>query len=85
MEAVVIGSRLARDHIANKNISFGANNVNVFQNIKIGVTKQIDDQYALHSIKVHYMSPIHQTFHLSSIQIGPTPLEWIIGDFRWKC
>jgi hypothetical protein len=34
MEAVVIGSRLARDHIANKSISFGANNVNVFQNIK---------------------------------------------------
>jgi len=34
MEAVVIGSRLARDHIANKSIYFGANNVNVFQNIE---------------------------------------------------
>lgn len=55
MEAVMIGGKLARDHIANKIIFLGAN-VNVFQSTKIGVTKQIHDQYAPHSIGVHCMA-----------------------------
>jgi hypothetical protein len=34
----------------------GLDGVNVFQGTKIGVTKQIHDNYAPHSIRVHYMA-----------------------------
>jgi hypothetical protein len=56
MEAMMIGGGLARDHIANKVVSFGVDGVNVFQGTKIGVIKQIHDQYAYHSIGVHCMA-----------------------------
>jgi hypothetical protein len=53
---MMIGGGLAKDHIANKIISFRTDGVNVFQGTKIGVIKQIHDQYASHSIGVHCMA-----------------------------
>ncbi len=43
MEEMMIGGRLARDHIVDKIISFGADGVNVFQGTKIGFIEQIHD------------------------------------------
>jgi hypothetical protein len=56
MEVLTIAKGLPRDQIAQKPICFGADGVTVFQGTKNGVTKQIHDTYALHSIGVHCMA-----------------------------
>ncbi len=56
MEALMIVGGVPRDQIAQKLICFGANGVDVFQGIKSGVTKQIKENYAPHSIGVHCMA-----------------------------
>ncbi len=56
MEALTIGGRLPRNWIAQKLTCFGADDVNVFQGTKNGVTKQIHDTFAPHSIGVHFMA-----------------------------
>ncbi len=58
MEGLMINCGLPRDQIAQKLICFRANGVNVFQGTKSGVTKQIRDNYAPHSIGPLY-SPSH--------------------------
>jgi hypothetical protein len=59
MEGLMIDCGLLRDQIAQKLICFRANGVNVFQGTNSGVTKQIRDNYALHSIGPLY-GPSHQ-------------------------
>jgi hypothetical protein len=59
MDALMISGGVPRNQIAEKLICFGANGVNVFQGTKSGVTKQIKENYAPHSIGVHCMS--HRT------------------------
>ncbi len=56
MEALMIGGGVPRNQIAHKLICFGANGVNVFQDTKSGVTKQIKEFYVFHSIRVHCMA-----------------------------
>jgi hypothetical protein len=56
MEALMICGGVPKNQIAQKLICFGANGVDVFQGIKSGVTKQIKENYALHSIGVHCMA-----------------------------
>jgi len=56
MDALMISGGMPRKQIAQKLICFGANGVNVFQSTKIGVTKQMKENYALHSIGVHCMA-----------------------------
>ncbi len=56
MEALIIGGGVLRNQIVQKLICFGANGIYVFQGTKNGVTKQIKENYVLHSIKVHYMA-----------------------------
>jgi hypothetical protein len=59
MDPLMINGGVPRDQIAQKLICFGANGVNVFQGTKSGVTKQIKENYAPHSIGVHCMA--HRT------------------------
>ncbi len=59
MHALMISGGMPRKQIAQKLICFGVNGVNVFQSTKSGVTKQIKEYYALHSIGVHCMA--HRT------------------------
>jgi len=59
MEGFMIDCGLPRDQIAQKLICFKVNGVNVFQGAKSGVTKQIKDNYAPHSIGPLY-GPLHQ-------------------------
>ncbi len=56
MEALSIRGSMLRDKVVNKLMSFGVNNVNVFQGTKYGVTKHIWDDYAPFSIGVHCMA-----------------------------
>jgi hypothetical protein len=56
MDALMISGGMPRKQIAQKLICFGPNGVHVFQNTKSGVTKQIKENYALHSIGVHCMA-----------------------------
>jgi hypothetical protein len=39
MEALTIGGGMPRNHVSTKLVSFGGNNVNVFQGTKFGVIK----------------------------------------------
>jgi hypothetical protein len=41
IEALTIGGGMPKDQVVNKLMSFGTYNINVFQNVKFGVTKQI--------------------------------------------
>jgi hypothetical protein len=59
MEGSMIDYGLPKYQIAQKLICFRANGINVFQGTKSGVTKQIRDNYALHSIGPLY-GPSHQ-------------------------
>ncbi len=52
----MIGGGVPRDQIAQKLTCFGVDGVDVFQGIKSGVTKQIKENYAPHSIGVHYVT-----------------------------
>jgi hypothetical protein len=56
MEALMIGGGVSKDQIAQKLICFGADGVNVCQGTKSGVTKQIKNNYAPHSIGAHCMA-----------------------------
>jgi hypothetical protein len=56
MEALMIGGGVSRDQIAYKLICFGVDGVNVFQDTNSGITKQIKENYAPHSIGVHCMA-----------------------------
>jgi hypothetical protein len=53
---LTIGGGSPKDQIVQKVICFKVDGVNVFQGTKNGVTKQIHDTYALHSIGVHCMA-----------------------------
>jgi hypothetical protein len=46
---------LTKDLIGKKLMTFGANGVSVFQGTKLGVTCQISDGWAPHSMGVHCM------------------------------
>ncbi len=59
MKVLIIGGGVLRDQIAQKLICFGVDGVNVFQGANSGVTKQMKENYAPHSIKVHCM--VHRT------------------------
>ncbi len=56
MQALMISGGVPRNQIAQKLICIEANGVNVFQGTKSGVTKQMKEFYALHSIGVHCMA-----------------------------
>jgi hypothetical protein len=56
MQVLMISGGVQRNQIAQKLICFGANGVNVFQGTKSGVTQQMKEFYALHSIGVHCMA-----------------------------
>jgi hypothetical protein len=56
MEALTIGGGMLKDQVVNKLMSFWTNHINVFQNTKSGVTKQIQDDYAPFFISVHCMA-----------------------------
>jgi hypothetical protein len=56
MEALTIGGGMPKDQVVSKLMSFGTYNINVFQNAKFGITKQIQDDYAPFSIGVHCMA-----------------------------
>jgi hypothetical protein len=56
MEIFMIGGGVPKDQIAQKLICFGVDGVNVCQGTKSGVTMQIKDNYAPHSIGVHCMA-----------------------------
>ncbi len=55
MEALHNSGGLSSTIVAEKLLCFGADGVNTFQGIKIGVTKQINTNYAPFSIGVHCM------------------------------
>jgi len=59
MKALMINGCVLRDQIAQKLICFGVDGVNVFQGANSGVTKQMKENYAPHSIRVHCM--VHHT------------------------
>jgi hypothetical protein len=56
MEALTIKGGMLRHQVVSKLMSFGVDNVNVFQDTKCGVTKHIWDDYAPVSIGVHCMA-----------------------------
>jgi hypothetical protein len=55
MEALQNGGGLSFVVVAKKLLFWGADGVSTFQGIKIGVTKQINTNYAPYSIGVHCM------------------------------
>ncbi len=59
MQALMHQGGLIKNLIGIKFMTFGANGVSVFQGIKLGVTRQIFDARAPHSIGVHCMA--HRT------------------------
>jgi len=71
MEALTIGGGMPKDQIVNKLMSFRTNDINVFQNTKSNVTKQIQDDYAPFSTGVHCMA--HQT-NLAMQTLSAIPL-----------
>jgi hypothetical protein len=54
---------------------FGADGVDVFQGIKSGVTKQIKENYAPHSIGVHCIT--HHTNLVVQILLGLPLVIWL--------
>jgi hypothetical protein len=71
MEALMIGGGVPRDQTTQKLNCFGVDGVDVFQGIKSGVTKQIKENYAPHSIGVHYVT--HRT-NLAMQTLSKLPL-----------
>ncbi len=61
---------MPKDQVVNKLMSFGTYNINVFQNVKFGVTKQIQDDYAPFSIGVHYMAH-HMNLAMQTLFVIP--------------
>jgi hypothetical protein len=56
MEALTIKGGMLRHQVVSKLMSFGVDDVNVFQDTKYSVTKHIWDDYAPFSIGVHCMA-----------------------------
>ncbi len=47
---------VSNTNVVAKLLSFGANSVNVFQGVKNGVTRQLQDKYAPHLESIHCMA-----------------------------
>jgi len=64
----------------NKFINFGVDGVNVRQSTKLGVTKQIWDDYVPHSMGIHY-NPLHTKIKKLKVSKTRTKFKETGGHF----
>jgi hypothetical protein len=77
MEALMIGEGLPKKNKNSKFINFGVDGANVCQSTKLGVTKQIWDDYVPHSMGIHY-NPLHKSSNANLIY---TSFGEALGEF----